>query len=295
MSQAGIINTTSGPVPPTVATSYVTDSGTAIPALNILNVLGGEGIDTSGAGNTVTISGEDATAGVDAGSANKGIASFDSAMFTVTNGFVQLLGGGEAIDAITVDASTAPGTNPVVPSVAGIVTITGAQVASGTVGTNVIRTNSTAANSITIEVQRSTAVAGTVLADNGVCHFDSTSFSVNSSGFVSLIGGGFTWSDISGAFSPLKNNGYFVTGTATATLPIAPSQGDTIKFFVDHVTQDLTIQASGTQLIRMGTLVSSAGGTALSTAQGDSVEFVYRSSNTTWQAVCGFSGTWVLA
>lgn len=40
---------------PTLATSYVSDSGSAVPAANILNVLGGTGIDTSGAGSTLTI------------------------------------------------------------------------------------------------------------------------------------------------------------------------------------------------------------------------------------------------
>ncbi len=54
MSQA-IKNLASGPVPPSVAQSYVTDSGIAIPAANILNVFGGSGITTSGAGNTITI------------------------------------------------------------------------------------------------------------------------------------------------------------------------------------------------------------------------------------------------
>ncbi len=56
MSQSGKLNTTSGSLPPTLATTYHTDSGNAVPAANILNILGGTGIDTSGAGNTVTIS-----------------------------------------------------------------------------------------------------------------------------------------------------------------------------------------------------------------------------------------------
>ena len=104
----------------------------------------------------------------------------------------------------------------------------------------------------------------------------------------------FPWTDVSGAFSPLTGNGYFITGTATGTLPAAPSQGDTIKFFIDHATQALTLQASGTQVIRFGTLISSAGGTATSTQQGNSVELVYREADTCWCVVAGLSGTWIL-
>lgn len=54
MSEFHIISTSSPP-PPAVPTSFVTDDGIAIPVLNILNVLGGNGATTSGSGNTVTI------------------------------------------------------------------------------------------------------------------------------------------------------------------------------------------------------------------------------------------------
>lgn len=47
MSQAGEINTAAGPVPPSVATSYVLDVGTAVPSANVLKVNGGAGVQTS--------------------------------------------------------------------------------------------------------------------------------------------------------------------------------------------------------------------------------------------------------
>jgi hypothetical protein len=52
MSQAGIISTTSGPVPPQVPTSFVTQNGTAVPAANILIVHGIDSTENNASGIT---------------------------------------------------------------------------------------------------------------------------------------------------------------------------------------------------------------------------------------------------
>ena len=393
MSQAGELGVLENH--PEILTEVVTNDGNAIPINHIMEFLGEVVVNNNipfrsiGSGNTVTYQVQYAGEAAATNTTEVGVASFDSTAFNVdANGFVTLLGGGGAMTNIDVDASTPPGTDPVVPNGSGNIIFTGAQVATGVVGANVIRSNSLAANSVTYEIQRSTAVAAPDSTKNGVVHFDSASFAVDSAGFVTLAGGGlaidsigvdatsgggtnpvlptvaglvtnngsvvaagtnpirtvstavnvyqtqvqisqalaatdatkvglcnfdsanftvdangfvsltssggFTWNDVSGAFSPLAENGYFVTGTATGTLPASPSQGDTIKFVVDHATQDLTIDAPGTQLIRNGIGISSAGGTCTSNAQGDSIVLVYRSATTTWMAI-EVIGTWTLA
>ena len=55
MSQAGIAKITDQILPPDVATIYVCDVGSAVPAANILDVLGGSGAQTVGIGNRITI------------------------------------------------------------------------------------------------------------------------------------------------------------------------------------------------------------------------------------------------
>ncbi len=133
-----------------------------------------------------------------------------------------------------------------------------------------------------------TPVAGTITSTGGTVTVTTGAGTLN----LEVATGGFVWTDVSGAFSPLKENGYFITGTATGTLPASPAQGDTIKFFVDHATQVLTIQATAGKIIRFGSTVSAAAGTAVSTLQGDSCELTYRTADTCWCAISGFSGIW---
>lgn len=79
-------NTTDGHVEleDTVVKSVTTDSGELTPSAHGFSILGGEGIDVTHAGTSITVTGEDAT------TTNKGVASFADADFTVTSGAVTI-------------------------------------------------------------------------------------------------------------------------------------------------------------------------------------------------------------
>jgi hypothetical protein len=68
----------------TVVKTVTTDSGALTPSAHGLSILGGEGIDVTHAGTSITVAAEDAT------TTNKGVASFADADFTVTSGAVTI-------------------------------------------------------------------------------------------------------------------------------------------------------------------------------------------------------------
>lgn len=168
------------PVIPTVL-GNVTVSGLAVAAHSVP-------VETrSRAANAFNVEVQYASGNATTDATKSGLCHFNSTQFSVdANGFVALTGGGIAIDSINVDAASGGGTDPVVPDGAGQITVTGNQVATGTIGANVIRTNSLAANTYTIEIQRSTEVSAADSTKNGVSHYDSDQFNVDSNAWVQI-------------------------------------------------------------------------------------------------------------
>lgn len=176
---------------------------------------------TSGSGSTLTVNVQKSQAIASTDATKVGLANFSSAQFSVdANGFVTLLGGGQAIDSIAVQT----GTSPIAPTAAGLVTINGAVVAAGV---NPIRTNGTGANTLAVEVQISQAIASTDATKIGLCNFDSSKFAVDANGFVTLSGTGVAQTitgTSGGALSPTAGNWNILgASVAAGTTPVATS------------------------------------------------------------------------
>lgn len=241
MSQVSIIDIEGNH--PQIPTQFNANVGFAIPLLNILEIFGelvAPGtipIQTVGSGNNITTQVQISQAVASSTIGNNGLSHFNSAQFAVDpDGFVSLLGGSMAIDSINVDANTPPGTDPVVPDGSGQITVTGGQVAPGTTA-NVIQTNSLAANTYSIEIQRSSAQALSSVGSNGVSHFDSAQFTVDPDGFVSA--------NATGLLTSLTPDEDFDGSPATAIFP----QSNNINIFgvnPSFATVTDTLNSTGT-------------------------------------------------
>jgi len=268
MSQAGILNTSGGPVPPIVATSYVTDAGIAVPAANILNVLGGNNIGTTGVGNTITINVND-----------------------TTNHAVQI---GNASGSLT---SIGVGTNGQV-----LIGATGADPAFANLTSpdNSI-TFTTGANSLALSVTGGTTVGKTITGDSGGALspvagnwniFGGPGVTTSGSGNTLTINS-VVFTDQAATTTVTNDSGSFATAAITLNTPNAPAQGELLQFVCTSASA-LVVDASGTHLIRIGNQISSAGGTATSSAIGDSLTLRFRASDSTWYAT-SVVGNWTLA
>lgn len=250
--------------------------------------------------------------------------------YSAPNITLDISGGSTAIDSIDVQSNTAPGTDPVLPTALGLITVNGAAVANHSV---VLETHSRAANAYNLEIQYATSAAATDATKSGVAHFNSAQFTVDANGFVSasgtvpiqftadsgtaapaagninILGGpGVTtsasgstvtinsvvYTDQAGSTSVTSDSGSFATAAITLTLPATPAQGELCEFVATSAAV-LVVDAPSTHLIRIANAISSAGGTASSSGlAGDSLTLRYRSSDTTWYAT-SVIGVWITA
>ncbi len=118
-----------------------------------------------------------------------GICSFDDTAFAVDgDGYVTLVGG-IAFDSFQVDGIAAPGVNPVVPDAVGLVRMKGVTISAHGLP---VQSFSRAVNEYRLEVQLASAVASTNALQSGLAHFDSTFFTGDTNGFISLAASSFT-------------------------------------------------------------------------------------------------------
>lgn len=204
---------------------------------------------------------------------DNGVSHYNSAQFAVdANAFVTLAGGTTpAILGLVPDAHTPPGTSPVVPDGSGNIIVTGGQVAAGST-VNVIETQSLAANTLTIDIQRSQAVGVSTIGDNGVSHFNSAEFTVDANGFVSMIGGGPYISLTPFIVGTDVHSGFATIASAIAAAVVAGATNTTpmnvyVKPKADgtNYTENLTL-SPGVNLISFGETVTNVGKLSYSSA-----------------------------
>lgn len=148
-----------------VVKSITTDSGGLTPSTHAFSILGGEGMDVTHTGTTITVAGEDAS------TSNKGVASFSSDNFAVASGAVTIKDGGVAnaeLENSSIVISDGAGNTSDI-SLGGTLTIEGT--------TNEV-TVAESAGTVTIGLPDDVTIAGNLTVNGTVTTIDTTNLVV---------------------------------------------------------------------------------------------------------------------
>lgn len=153
-------------------------------------------------------------------------------------------------------------------------------------------------NTVWVFVQLAQAIPASDGQNVGLAAFDSTYFSVDVGGFVSLVTPtGITWNTISASQTLDVQNGYFCTGGGALSLLLPPvsALGDIIEVVLDGSASFTITQGAG-QSIRIGNVSTTAGvgGSLASTQQGDSLKLVCQTANLKWNVVSSIGNPTVI-
>lgn len=271
-----------------VPTTFTEDTGTATPSANNLNLLGSGSITTTGSGSTVTTSLTGLTN--HAVLVGAGTSTITKVGPTATAGQV-LQSAGSSADPVF---STA--TYPATTTISQILYSSATNVVSGLATTNrgVLTTGTTGVPVvIALATDGQLIIGSTAGAPAAATLTAGTGISItNGSNSISIAanGAGFPWTDQGSSTTVASNHGYFVTGNFAETLPAAPAQGDVVKITADTASV-VTVTANTGQVIRLGSSVTASAGSIASTAIGDTISLVYRTSGAAWIAESAI-GNW---
>lgn len=265
----------------TVPSSFVTDAGTATPALGVLTVAGGTNIGTTGAGSTVTINLDSAVSGLTSvamatgGTIGTGTTAADTAYLSAYN---------TGTATYTTFATLTAGVTPTM-DLADTVTKAGNYIyrAGGTDvaiadGGTGISTTPTDGQLLIGKTSTNNYVLSTLTAGAGIAI-------TNGSGSITISGGGggIAWSEQAVDFTMAVDNGYIANkGTLlTATLPATAAQGTVIRIQGKGIGLFAIAQNAG-QTIHFGTssTTTGVGGSITSQNTYDSIELVCITADT---------------
>lgn len=228
---------------PVGGTTVVFTNTSILPAGSLANAIRSNGLGISSIGYQLQY------AGSNAGSStpdNWGVAQFDSNSFGVSSGFVTLNNAGTtgAVTKISGDDSLS-----VVPS-SGIVSLVGSTVLNATNAKPVYcKKNATSIEEIDVQLTTTSSSAAKNINKSGLCHFDSSSFTVDSAtGFVSLSGSSGVQTltgNSGGAISPSAGN-INVVGSGSLT---TAGSGSTITASLTGLTNHALLVGAGTDTI----------------------------------------------